>query len=469
MNRINTSFYYIVILILVFGINANINAQVGSVANIMSNFGLFTGNLSTNVNPALQYTDSSKIIISLPSVFAQLSNNSLSINDINYYFGNDNSRYLTNIDKQNLLSSFSNDGKIFTKVNFSLFKIYYSLGNRYGTLGIEVNDNIAGNVSIPNQLIELGLVGNQINRTYTFNDLNAKSWWLRAYSLTYANRILQRENNSGSVFEAIDIGVKLKVIKGFAYAGTESVSSYFYTSQVDNSLIGNYSIIANTAFSENLGIDYDFDSTYSPKGNFNIFPKSVGSGFGVDIGMNFIFRNKINLSIALNDMGSVTWDKHAAQHNIYGSFFVNDIFDEEQLDSLEEMSHSDSKYISEFSTTLPLNLQIGAMVDISKYIEPLKYFSIFVNYSQGFNNAPGNSTKPIMEAGTFVDFGDYLPNAMFAIRYDETQSMRIPFMFGYSFPCFAASFYGLDVISLFNANTSKANISFGLNMVFKIL
>lgn len=458
---------YIFSLFIILSIRSN--AQTGSVANIMSNFGTFKGNLSNVVNPGLQYNDSTSVMFSIPSAFAQFSNNNLSINDINYYFGNEKSKYLTNIDKQNLLTSFKTDGQMNTKISFNLFRMFYSIGYKVGTIGFEINDVIAGNVNLPSQLIELGLAGNQIDRTYTFNNLNAQSSWLRAYALTYANRIFTKEKNSKSIFENIDVGVKLKLIQGFAYAGTESVNSYIYTNQNDNYLKGNYSIQAVSAFSENIGVEYDFDSTYKPQNKFSVFPKPVGSGFGLDLGANIKLSNNLNVSIALNDIGSVKWNKHAVRHNIYGSFYVNDIFNQDQLDSLEESSHSDSYYINDFSTNLPLNFQLGAMLDISKYIRPFRALAFFGNYSQGFNNAPGNSKKPILEAGSYADLGDYLPNAMIAFRYDETQSFRIPFMLGYSFPCFAFNLYGVDMISLFSSNKESPNVSFGLNMYFKIM
>lgn len=440
-------------------------AQMGSVGNYMSNFGLKFDNFNS-VNPAFQYSDSVRIFVALPTFSVAGANNNMSVDDVNYYFGNDNSKYLTDADKSRLLSNFDDDGRYYTKISASVAKLYVALGS-IGTIGFEANDYISGNLILPKQFIELALNGNEINRKYSFDDLSIKSWWVRNYAFNYANQIYKRDKESKSSIEALTIGAKIKYIQGFAYAGTESINSSFYTDQADNSLKGSYQAIARTAFSPNLGIKYDFDSAYAPIENISVFPEAVGSGFGADIGMSLLLSNGINISLAINDIGSINWDKHTAEHIYSGNFFINDIFNQEQLDSLEDMNIDESKYISEFSTSLPSNLQLGTSVDIAKYIKPFDKWIWFINYSQGFNTAPGNSKKPILEIGNYFSFGEWIPAGLIALRYDETASLRVPLMINYSMECFFIGFNTMDVLSLFNSSVKKPNFSAGLMLGLK--
>ena len=440
-------------------------SQTGSVGNYMSNFGLEFDNYNS-MNPALHYCDSIGILVGLPTFFVAGANNNMSVDDVNYYFGNDKSKYLTDSDKQDILSSFDDDGRYYTKISASVAKLYLALG-RIGTLGFEANDYISGNLILPKQLVELALIGNQVNKQYTFDNLNIKSWWVRNYAINYANKLYQRDKESHSSIEAFTIGAKIKYIQGFAYAGTESIKSSFYTNPTDNSLKGEYQATAHTAFSPNLGIKYDFDSTYAPIENYNIFPESVASGVGVDIGVDLLFSSGFRFNIAINDIGSIKWDKHTAEHKYSGSFFIKDFFNKEQLDSLKDMNQDDSRYISEFSTSLPSNLQLATSIDIAKYIEPFKKWVWFVNYSQGFNTAPGNSKKPIFEVGNYFSFGEWIPAGLISLRYDETGSLRVPVMLNYSMQYFFIGFNTMDVLSLFNSSVKKPNFSAGLMLGLK--
>lgn len=438
---------------------------MGSVGNYMPNLGFNYGNFNA-ANPAFQYSDSNGVFIALPTFSVAGANNNMSIDDVNYYFFNEKSKYLTDADKQKLLSSFDDDGRFYSKISVSLAKLYLGLG-KIGTFGVEANDYISVNLILPKQLVELALNGNELNKNYTFDNLNFKTWWVRNYAINYANQIYKRDNESNSSIEALILGAKVKYIQGFAYAGTESVSSSFYTDQADNSLTGSYQIIARTAFTSNLGIKYDFDSTYAPRENLRILPETVGSGIGVDVGFNLIFSNGINFSFAIDDIGSIKWDKHTAEHKYSGNFFINDIFNQNQLDSLEDMNIDESKYISEFSTALPLNLQVGTSIDIAKYIKPFEKWIWFVNYSQGFNSSPGNSKNPIIELGNYFSFGEWLPSALLAVRYDETSSIRIPFVLSYSMKYFSIGFTSMDVLSLIKSDVKKPNFSAGLMMGLK--
>lgn len=460
--KANKLFRIIMAIAIWISISSISSAQVGSMGNSMPNFGLNARNLNA-VNPALLFYDSVGVFVSLPTFAAAGANNNMSIDDINYYFGNKESKYLTKSDKQKILSTFDNDGRYYTKINASVAKLFLSFG-KIGTFGFEMNDYFSGNLILPKQFVELALNGNELNRKYTFDDLNVKSWWVRNYAINYANQVYKRSSESSSSIEALNVGAKFKYIQGFAYAGTESIKSSFYTNQNDNSLKGAYKVIARTAFSNDLGVDYDFDSTYVPIENYNPFPESVGSGFGIDLGFNMIFRNGINFSLALNDLGSITWDKHAVEHTMTGEFFVNDIFNQDQLDSLIDMNQDDSKYISEFSISLPANLQAGLSLDIAKHIKPFDKWIWFANYSQGLNSTPGNSVKPIIEVGNYVYFGNWIPSALVALRYDETESIRVPLMISYPMGVFSIGFNTLDMLSLFSSSTKKPHFSAGLNM-----
>ena len=68
---------------------------------------------------------------------------------------------------------------------------------------------------------------------------------------------------------------------------------------------------AYSAVTPGFGIDYgDSAQAANPSAieGGQYLPKSVGSGMGFDFGVSVVIGKKLKLGLAINDIGSITWD-----------------------------------------------------------------------------------------------------------------------------------------------------------------
>jgi len=339
---------------------------------------------------------SNKIEVLLPSISFLGISNSLSLEDIKFYFGgvNGKGRVLSDNDKNNLLNAFKNDGKIFFNAIPFQFGVCRNFGEEYGSLGFTVKEVYSGNLTLPKELADLALNGNKINETYSFGNLAFQAWHIRSYGLDYALKLIQSRK--------IDVfcGVALKYLSGFAWSKLEKINSSLTTSS-QHEITGNFTADVQTAFSGYYDVKYDFDSasTSHPKGSF-MFPSPVGHGFGGSAGITAIIDSSLKIGIALTDAGSIIWSKYTAEHHYDANVKINDLLDRKQLDSLFSLMHKTGKFVDEINTPLPMALRFGISYFTNDFLNLLHGRTTFlIDYNQGFNDFPANSKNPQFSFG----------------------------------------------------------------------
>lgn len=407
-------------IFLVCGLSITAFAQYGSSGTVdarsiglaktynATSFGIY----SLGLNPAnLSIMDESTVefstLIPLPYISIHTGTDFLSINQLNYYFGgvNGKARVLTESDKQNFNDLFSNGGFVFANFSTSMFSFALNTGADVGTFALSITDFAGGNITIPQAIVDLGLNGNQSGKKYDFNDEKFKSWWIRNYSFSYSRELLNEPEDD---ITKILAGVSFKLVHGFYYAGIEKVNTKLETGNM-NEIIGYADLIGYSAFSDAFGVKYDFDST-EHQSSVSPFMPPAGNGLGFDFGISFLLGQSWNISMAITDVGSIKWTKNAAEFNASGEIFVDDLTDDEQLDSLEEKFTGDSRSISGFSTGLPTAFRFGLgwMLNEEDNIL-LGTLLLGLDYNQGFNDLPGNSKSPRVSFGFEWKPGDWLP------------------------------------------------------------
>ncbi|NWF87966.1 MAG: hypothetical protein HXY50_00735, partial [Ignavibacteriaceae bacterium] len=344
-------------------ITFTVNAQYGSSGTVdarstglaktynATSFGIY----SLGVNPAnLSIMENSDVefstIIPLPYISLHTGTDFLSVNQFNYYFGgvDGKARNLSETDKQNFNDLFTDGGFVFANFSTSLFSFALNAVEDVGVFAFSINDFAGGSITIPQAIVDLGLNGNQSGKKYNFNDENFNSWWIRNYSLTYSRELL---NSPGNDISKILIGSSFKLVHGFYYTGIEKVNTNLETGSM-NEIIGNADMIGYSSFSDGFGVKYDFDST-EQQSNIGLFMPPAGNGFGFDLGLSFLLGESWNISMAVTDIGSIKWTKNAAEFNATGDIYVDDLTDEDQLDSLKDKFTGDSRSIEGFTTGLP--------------------------------------------------------------------------------------------------------------------
>ena len=393
-----------------FGSSGTVDARSTGLAKTYNSTSM--GIYSIGINPAnLSSMDEGSVefstIIPLPLISFHSGTEFLSMNQLNYYFGgvDGKSRVLTESDKQNFNDLFSDGGSVFANFSTSLFSFAMKPSIETGTFSLSIIDFAGGNFTIPHAIVDLGLNGNQPGKKYDFNDEKFKSWWIRNYGISYS-REFQLESESW--LKNISAGVSFKLVHGYYYAGIEKVNTNLETG-THNEIQGNADMIGYSAFSDGFGVKYDFDSLQH-QSQFGLFMPPAGNGFGFDLGLSFLLENNLNVSLALTDIGSISWTKNTAKFFATGAILIDDLTNQEQLDSLKDKFTGDAERIESFSTGLPTVFRFGLGYKLNEEDNFLPGTLLLgLDYNQGFNDLPGNSKTPRVSFGFEWKPGDWIP------------------------------------------------------------
>jgi len=112
--------------------------------------------------------------------------------------------------------------------------------------------------------------------------------WYREFNLSYGREIVKNDEF------ALYAGVGFKYLTGMAIMDVKAEGG---------------KLDAFSAITPAFGINYGkaADSNPSTVDQTGVLPKSVGSGFGFDVGVGFVLNEKLKFGIAVNDIGSITW------------------------------------------------------------------------------------------------------------------------------------------------------------------
>ncbi|NLO19335.1 MAG: hypothetical protein GX121_05590 [Ignavibacteria bacterium] len=474
MKKIVFVFMFVFALLLVFN---DLKAQHGSFGAIdaKSNGMGACANASAfalsaiGKNPALLNSKSDSVenlMLKLPDFSFQLLNNSLSMKEFTHFFGNENAKYLSEKERNDLLGFFQENGKFYFSISAIPLAISYTPSKELGTFAFSVSDIAAANIIIAKDLIDLSLIGNDSGRVYSFNDSGFKGWWLRSFNISYARQIYEKESG---LLKSLSAGITLKFITGYEYSELEKLESRFHTGE-NSAITGN--LVANTvsSFSPDFGVEYDFDKKTKPS-NFNLlYMEPAGIGYGIDLGFYSELENGLNLGLAITDIGAINWSKETVRYDLNSNFFVDDILDRKKRDSLINSTNAKGDYISDFSKPLPSALRFGASYELSQRIEEIPgVLLLALDYNQGFNDLPGNSRIPRIGFGAFwhPDF-DY-PYILTGVSNAQTGRINFSLGAGYQYDFFQVNISTYDLISLISKEYSSPNYSLGINLIWKIL
>jgi hypothetical protein len=388
-------------------------SDAGSAGMAGTHNSIARGSYAIGVNPANiilpGFRGDLLFIVPVPQVNLRSTTSFMTLNDLNYYFGgvNGEARYLSSGEVDDFYNMFDDGGEGSFGITANLLSFTFNLPDQAGTIGFSINDAASGNFFIPQSAIDIPLKGNLINKIYSFDEAKFKTWWIRNYSLSYAKELPEIKQ---SYFNSIRAGISVKLVHGFAYAGTEHFKGNVVTGE-RNELTGIADYLAYTSFSEDLGVDYSFDEADNEKTNFQIFPAPAGSGFGVDLGVSAVYNNIWNFSLAVTDIGAIRWTNRAARFFAKGDIFLDDLANREQRDSLQRLVEGKGSYIDGFSTGLPLALRAGASYLLDNNTALPGLLILAFDYNQGFNDLPGNTTIPRFSVG-----GDWQPNHWGSVR-----------------------------------------------------
>lgn len=227
--------------------------------------------------------------------------------------------------------------------------------------------------------------------------------WFREYNFSYGKQLLgnvdmiQGRYSTGSSAKTSDIslyaGIGLKFIQGFGLIDIGAKDG---------------KLTAFTAISPFFGIDYGKTASQNPSidtMNKGFLPESVGRGFGVDLSVNFRYKEKLTAGFAITNIGSIKWygnvftAKDSTLNEMLSSGFdnYNIFFEAEKISGDKGIFKWEG--LKDTITKLPTLIRTGISYKIEEFAE------IGIDIIVSANDAVGSYDKAIFSFG-----GDLKPN-----------------------------------------------------------
>ena len=417
------------------------------------------------VNPAnLAIQQKHKIEIStlipLPTLNISAGNDFITLDDYKYFFtgvedenGSINGRYLGTSEKSKFLDLFERGSMVNTNFGTTILSTSVYLDKKIGAFGFSISDLTSIQASLPTQMFELALYGNEVNKVFDLTDMDVKAWYLRNYSLSYSRDLSEYFPDAFRFFSA---GLTLKLVHGYFYAGVDKINTTLKT-QTDYGILINGDSRMLVAASPSFGIIHDFeDEEIIRNSSPGLFNAPAGTGFGLDFGFYADLNKVWSIAFALTDLGSTNWTKGTVQYTSESDFLLDDVSDEELVDSLSNAITGEGSYTSAFSTSLSTAMKMGVGFRVDKLLKgnfPGTLLFEF-NYHQGFNEMPSNSKNPRFTVGS-----EWYPLGWFNLRtgisaggYD---GFNWAFGFGFDSGLIDFDFATAYTHSLLNGNNAK--------------
>ena len=224
----------------------------------------------------------------------------------------------------------------------------------------------------------------------------------------YATQLYEGSNNHMLMYTEFNFGYGRKVIKKDNIGWYLGVNVKYILGQAMARYYEEESgkLLANSSLSPGFGVVYSGEGVYD--GNVNILDgsglKTVGNGFGFDIGTTLEIKQKLLVGLAVNNIGYIKWKK-----NVYegwdGSVWRIDtpginnynIFEEGQLintDNGPPPLDTTIVGISDLKLNLPLHFRGGISYTFNEYVEA----GLDTYFPLG-EKVPGSFEAPIYSIG----------------------------------------------------------------------
>ncbi|TAK58372.1 MAG: hypothetical protein EPO24_08505 [Bacteroidetes bacterium] len=370
-------------------------------------------------------------------------------------------RYLNDDDKNKILELFPS-GLSETHFDFELRAFGFTVHNDFiGDIGMSVTEKVAANLDLPKDYMRFFFFGlDSLGSFYDFDGTSIRGWHLREYALSYARKLPMLNYKH---FYNVSAGLGLKLVHGYEVAITEKYNASFANKPNPNGgwdLIGNFDtrILRSTSFNPD-----DDNEEYNPIGS------PAGTGIGIDLGIGADVYQAIRAGFSITDIGSITWTKNTKETIGNASFVMTNPTQQEQFDSLKDAFTGKDTTTGEFSTTLPTAMRLGAAIQVDQ----LPFIGSFpgellvsIEYHQGFNLSPGNTTRARFAIGT-----EYRPARWIPIRTGISMGGVDRFNwaagFGLDFGGFNWNF-GTENFGLLFSPNNWDQASFGMSMIVRI-
>ena len=242
------------------------------------------------INPGL-FPDY-KVTVGLPV----LSSSYFSANTGKISFNNAFSRSADNslhFNPQQLADNLDENNRIEINSNVQLFYLGFKMKKNH--LSLSLTERVEAGITYPKTFVELLAAGNGAfeGKILAFDGLGLRAQAYHELAVGYGRDITDK----------LSIGVRAKFLSGVASIDVEDISAGLLTST--DSLY-----LYSSAFNINMA-GYDLF-----EGDGDIFKSATAfknKGFALDIGAQYWITDNLQVSMAVNDLGSINWDSGTKQ------------------------------------------------------------------------------------------------------------------------------------------------------------
>jgi len=266
----------------------------------------------------------------------------------------------------------------------------------------------------------------------------------REYHIGYGRKIL----NIDSVFTLYG-GVGVKFIQGIA--------------MMDLGKDENGNLQMYSAFSPGFQIDYAAGLNSLPGQAQNFWRSSVGQGWGIDLGVNATFFNKLHLAASVTNLGSMTYtgNVYSAKDTLIVSYSSDGLQDMDISQSIPAMLDSNGLFTlreeQKYTIALPGMLRIGASIELGKFVH------LGAEIMSPFNDVPGSINGFAYGIGGDVKLAGGKVILMAGLTGGGNYATQVPL--GINF-CFGEGAYEIgvasrDAVTFFSKNSPTISAAMG--------
>lgn len=319
-------------------------------------------------NPAnLGLRDNPKFSFTFVSVGAGGDNNAFDFNMLNDY----NGKYLTQDDIEDILSRIPDDG-LDVNAMASVRALSFSTGRFAFSIGAEAMSL----AQVAKTFFQLGLQGNTLDETYTFDDSDGSGLGYGMINLSWGQPIPVQ------FADVFSVGGTFRFLIAGAHAETDQLDGHV-TTTIDG-----------------FDVDASYALTYTYESKM---------GFGMDIGAAAQWGDRWTMSLGLANVlgtirlaGDITTETGFVRGD---SLTVIGLSDDEDSESLLEDSSWTVKGVGDYSERLPLILRLGGSYHAGSVL-------LSADYHQAFSEGPLSTTTPRFAVGAEYHPLSWLPLRM---------------------------------------------------------
>jgi len=373
-------------------------------------------NMGTTSLPSLLSSDMHKGEIDLFSMYGGISNNFLSVNQLQQFSESGN---LSNDYIDHLLLKANNQNVLWVGADIPVMNIFFNVNKKkhkpFLTFGIGIREKADFNFNFNKNILSLLYQGNKqfadqtVNLSPEINFLMYNEIFVSAAAqFTLHNKLDKRKTM------ILKPAIRLRYLTGIA-------SLYMPHADIDmfTQAQGKY-IDFTSNFEANMStvIDTPTFKNFSMEGNslnFQQMMKGAGKGFGTDIGATLVVKKNIQIYVALVDIGSIRFTKNTINYTKYTTYryegYKLNTLGESQdstlsFSDIEGWIHPDityNAYTMPLGTKMIWSASYGIHPKVRKKVS-YDVHTFFATYVQGFRNYLSTTKRPALNIGYNYSF-----------------------------------------------------------------